>query len=246
MGGTSQTWMGIDFGTCRSSAAVLIGHKPQQVNLGYQVHGNVSDMPTAVFIEADGTVLVGDEAANARGKDTSRYFDRFKLKIGSHRGVTVPVGGRARNYSWKDLIAPILKRIRVAAEGQFNNGQPITKVIVTVPAIYVQGGPHWVVMEESAKQAGFESVRLIREPHAAAVYYDHVLREAGVVSDGVGKITLVYDLGGGTFDPALIRRQTRGYEIVGAISGAEGVKCGGIFFDEKIREDFQRKCASVL
>jgi TPR repeat protein len=246
MGGTNQTWMGIDFGTCRSSAAVLIGHDPQPVNLGYQMHGSGSDMPTAVFIEHDGTILVGEEALNARIKDSSRYIDRFKLKIGSHRGVGFPVAGRIHNYSWKELIAPVLKRIRVTAEAQYNNGQPLTKVILTVPAIYVQGGPQWVVMEEAAKQAGFSSVRVVREPHAAAVYYDHVMRQAGLESDGMGKITLVYDLGGGTFDPALIRRQAHGYEIVGAIAGAEGVPCGGIFFDEKIREDFISKCPAVV
>jgi cell division ATPase FtsA len=51
-----------------------------------------------------------------------------------------------------------------------------------------------------------------------------------------GSITLIYDLGGGTFDPALIEHTENGYRLLGS---AEGIECGGKFFDEVIYQHFQ-------
>jgi molecular chaperone DnaK (HSP70) len=230
--------LGIDFGTCRSSAAVLIGDNLKSVNLGYDT---ALDMPTAVYVEPNGHILVGDEAVNARKRDNTRFFDRFKPRIAG-RGVTLTVHGERRSYEWPELVAAVLTRIRTAAEAQFNNGQPITNLVLTVPALYSRNGPPWMVMEEAARLAKFTECHIVREPHAAAMYYDYIMREARVESDGVGKITLVYDLGGGTFDPALIRRSASGYQIIGGIDAEEGVKCGGIFFDKKIRDNILLKC----
>ena len=238
-------WMGIDFGTCRSAAAVLIGNDSQMVGLGYGGDGRNSDMPTAVYIEPDGRFRVGEEAVNSRAKDRSRFFDRFKLDIGKSQPIEINSGAKPQQYFYRDLVAAVLNHIRLAAETQFNNGQPLTKVILTVPAIYIQGGPEWTAMEAAAKQAKFTAIRIVREPEAAAIYYDYVLRLTGLAGDASGKLTLVYDLGGGTFDPALIRRMPEGYRVEGAVPGG-GVKCGGIFFDQKIRENFAAQCREIL
>jgi molecular chaperone DnaK len=231
--------MGIDFGTCRSSAAVRIGSEPHPVALG---SGQARDMPTAIYVESDGKIVVGEEAASARLRDSTRYRDRFKLDIASARDIALPVGHAIRTYSWVDLVAAVLRRCRVRAETQLNNTATLTDVTLTVPTLYVEGGPEWRVMQAAAQAAGFSHVRIARESHAAAIYYDHLLRRAGVELDPEGKITLVYDLGGGTFDPTLIRRRAHAYELVGAGAYDGGVKCGGILFDEQIRRDFADKC----
>jgi uncharacterized protein (DUF697 family) len=94
-------------------------------------------------------------------------------------------------------------------------------------------------MEEAGRQAGFRTIDIIREPHAAALYYDHLLTRAGRAPSQVGDYVLIYDLGGGTFDPALIHRSQDAYPVERA---GNGVACGGIFLDAKLREDFARKC----
>ena len=47
-----------------------------------------------------------------------------------------------------------------------------------------------------------------------------------------GQLVLVYDLGGGTFDVALLRRDAVGFETVGDPAGVE--RLGGIDFDEAV------------
>lgn len=241
----SKMLVGIDFGTCRSSAAVLINGEPHSVSLGYNTQGKCYDIPTAVFVEQDGTILVGDDAVNSRAKNLDRFVDQFKLRIGGTRGRTFTVSGEERTYKWAEFVAAVLRRIRTAAQTQFNNGQPLYDAVITVPALYASNGPQWLAMEEAGAIAGFEKVRLLREPQAAAAYFDHLMRTSGQDAED-GKVTLVYDLGGGTFDPALIRRRADGYEILGAITGNAGVECGGIFFDERLRADFKDKCPGAI
>jgi len=239
MSDLTTSWVGVDFGTISCAAAVLIGNLPVPVTLGFE---SAAFMPTAIYIEADGTILVGEAAVNARIRDPSRFRDRFKLDIGSSRGVTVTVQATPRTYSWEEVVAAVLRKIRRSAEIECNNGTPLTRITLTIPALYAEGGAEWNVMLKAASLAGFEHVNLLREPYAAAIYYDHLLREEGLHVDEEGRLTLVYDLGGGTFDPALIRRREHSYELVGVRTGQHGVPCGGILFDDKLRQDFKAKC----
>src|SRR5262249_47886754 len=76
--------------------------------------------------------------------------------------------------------------------------------------------------------AGYEVVELLHEPTAAAVYYSWV--------ENHGDATyLVYDLGGGTFDVSVIRKQFGDYEVL-SVSGDPFL--GG--------DDFDRLLASHL
>ena len=67
---------------------------------------------------------------------------------------------------------------------------------------------------------------LIAEPEAAAIDF------ASVAQLAPGQLVLVYDLGGGTFDVALLRRDAVGFETVGDPRGVE--RLGGIDFDEAV------------
>src|ERR1043166_6440377 len=98
---TAMPMMGIDFGTCRSSAAVRIGREPHAVVLG----GEQSlDIPTAIYIDPGGNILVGDDAIDGRLRDSTRYRDKFKLNIARDHGVSVPVNGANRSFAWADLV----------------------------------------------------------------------------------------------------------------------------------------------
>src|SRR2546421_714183 len=79
----------------------------------------------------------------------------------------------------------------------------------------------------AARRAGLPPPRLIGEPVAAATYFAHTMGPAMPL----GSLVLVYDLGAGTCDLTLLRRQPQGFDIV-ASDGLNDV--GGLDVDAAI------------
>src|SRR5690606_1853545 len=69
-------------------------------------------------------------------------------------------------------------------------------------------------------------VSFTTEPEASAVFYAHQERIAP------GAVVAVYDLGGGTFDAAVLRKTATGFELLGEPEGIE--RLGGIDFDAAV------------
>ena len=88
-------------------------------------------------------------------------------------------------------------------------------------------------MLQAAVTAGFreDGVMLLDEPEAAALYYDWQLQQQGQAL-GEGAIVLVYDLGGGTFDAALMCKEGGKFRSLAPSVG--DAHCGGIDFDHVI------------
>ena len=106
-----------------------------------------------------------------------------------------------------------------------NNGQPISNALLTIPALYTENDHRKAVMLAAAKKAGFANVEFIKEPDAAAHHYAHITKQKAI------GLTLIYDLGGGTFDPALVDLSMKSTVLLGSDTG---VKCGGHYFDRAI------------
>ncbi|ACK70848.1 hypothetical protein PCC7424_2427 [Gloeothece citriformis PCC 7424] len=70
--------MGVDFGTCYSSAALLIDSTPRPIKeplkQGYS-------FPSSIYLTEEGEILVGQAAENKRQKNPQRYRNEFKRKI---------------------------------------------------------------------------------------------------------------------------------------------------------------------
>jgi molecular chaperone DnaK (HSP70) len=77
-------------------------------------------------------------------------------------------------------------------------------------------------------------VELRTEPEAAAISYAAGERMAD------GDVVAVYDLGGGTFDAAVLRRTAGGFELLGRPEGIE--QLGGADFDEAVFDHVTRTC----
>lgn|GEM_PF-3458996 len=77
-------------------------------------------------------------------------------------------------------------------------------------------------IEEAGRLAGFSEVVLLEEPVAGALAY----AEAGL---DVGRHVLVYDLGGGTFDLAVLDSEDESFHVAMEPKGVE--RCGGDDFD---------------
>jgi WD40 repeat protein/Ethanolamine utilization protein EutJ (predicted chaperonin) len=222
-------WLGIDFGTCYSSAAFIRHGVLTPVKFG----ANITSMPSSVCLDKGGKLLVGKGAENKRQLDPSRYRREFKREFGNSTPYTIG----DREFLPEELVTELLRRLKSEADVQSPDGQSFSGAVITVPANYQKGKRE--LMIEAGRAAGFASVLLLDEPVAAAVYH---ASQSGQSHDG--ETILVYDLGGGTFDAALIRKEGDAYVPLGLSVGHD--RLGGIDFDRKIFEDLLARCSSAL
>src|SRR6202008_2231417 len=79
------------------------------------------------------------------------------------------------------------------------------------------------LLRQAVRLSGIgEPVTFITEPEAAAGFY------ASQQRIDIGAVVAVYDLGGGTFDAAVLRKTAKSFEILGQPEGIE--RLGGIDF----------------
>lgn len=108
--------------------------------------------------------------------------------------------------------------------GHQAGGRSPDAVTVTHPANW---GPYKTdLLRQTLRAADLSDARLLAEPEAAAVHYASTERLEP------GEVVAIYDLGGGTFDSAALRRTDTGFELLGLAEGIE--RLGGIDFDEAV------------
>ncbi|WP_210527364.1 Hsp70 family protein [Rubellimicrobium arenae] len=211
-------WLGVDFGTSNTSAAVLDEGRPHLIEL----EPGRSSVPTAIFLDF-GTkrMLFGTEAVEAlvAGRD-GRFLRAIKRVLGT------PLMREQRQLlnrrmTLVELVAEVLARLRSRAEAEV--GEPLTHVVAGRPVIFhaevERDAQAAVDLEEAYRLAGFEEVAWLTEPEAAA-------RACGV-RDGLG---IVVDIGGGTSDFTVFRAE--GGRL--AVLANEGVRVGGTDADKAL------------
>ncbi|HEY7593045.1 MAG TPA: Hsp70 family protein [Actinophytocola sp.] len=212
-------WLGIDFGTTFTAAAVLRDGE-QTVEL-VPLGENGTSAASVVFVAPDGSLVVGDAAVRRAVTDPDRVVREVKRRIGDQTPVLVsgePIAAHtlaARFISW------------VVDRATEREGRPPTAIGVTYPASW---GPHKrMLLHDALMFAGVGEIRLVTEPEAAAVAYTASKHVAPGAAIGV------YDLGGGTFDAAVVRQlEGGGFELAGRPEGIDSL--GGIDFDEAVFE----------
>ncbi|MEI2704819.1 MAG: Hsp70 family protein [Ilumatobacteraceae bacterium] len=209
--------LGIDIGTTFTAAAVCRDGRATVCTLGTRAQS----IPTVVAVLADGQVLVGEPAERRATIDPAQVAREFKRRLGD----TTPLVLGATSYTPQALMALVLKHVirevTVAEDG------PPAEVVLTHPAHF---GPYKrELMGEVIRLADVANARLITEPEAAAISY----AQKSVIEPG--RTVAVYDLGGGTFDAALVRRSRGGgFELVGSADGID--RLGGVDFDQLLAE----------
>jgi actin-like ATPase involved in cell morphogenesis len=188
-------------------------------------------VPSNVFVTPQGQMLVGMAANNRCQSDPLRYRRELKRDLGK----STPIFLGTHPFLPEQLIAHIFSKIRNNANSQMESiGKPLfTGAVLTIPATYQEHKR--TLMHKAATQAGFssEELTLLTEPEAAALYY---ARQSNLTE---GEILLVYDLGGGTFDTALLQKRENGFEYLTPPAGIE--RCGGVDFDRSIYTDLIRE-----
>ncbi|TWP29121.1 hypothetical protein ETU09_04575 [Apibacter muscae] len=206
---------GIDLGTTNS----LIGkYEEGKVVLYKNPIGHKDTLASVVAFRKERT-LVGDKAREYIVKDPVNVFSGFKRRMGTDDRFYVV--NLDENVTPIELSAFILRELK-----NFIHTNEIPEaVVITIPASFDTMQTN--ATKEAGKLAGFEEVFLLQEPIAASLAYFNNSKE-----DKEGN-WLVYDLGGGTFDIALV--QIKEGEM--KIKDHEGNNfLGGVDFDALIIE----------
>ncbi|GLW30380.1 Hsp70 family protein [Actinoplanes regularis] len=207
--------LGIDLGTTYTAAAVWRAGHAEIASLG----SRSAAIPSVVLLRADETVLTGESASRRGISEPHRVAREFKRRLGDPTPILL--GGVP--YSAESLMARLLRA--VTDEVSSREGSGPAAICVSHPANW---GPYKTdLMRQVIRLAGIEEpVQLITEPAAAAVFYAQQQRLQP------GATVAVYDLGGGTFDAAVLRKTPDGFELIGQPEGIE--RLGGIDFDAAI------------
>lgn len=216
----SSYFLAIDVGTSRVAAATARVAADGSIVAAPFTLGRRSDSAaTVVFVGDDGELSFGDAAERRGVTQPERLIREFKRSVGDD--VPITVGDRAlrAEHLYAQTAADIVRQV-AEREGAEPEG-----VALTHPT---EWGAHRLELIRSALAAvGVTAVELISEPEAAARHY-----EAARPLE-MGQTLAVYDLGGGTFDTVLLRKEIDGtFDIVGEPTGIEDL--GGADFDDAV------------
>ncbi|MDX9670004.1 MULTISPECIES: molecular chaperone HscC [unclassified Pseudomonas] len=176
--------LGIDLGTTNSLIAVW---QDAQARLIPNALGEVLT-PSVVSLDDDDTILVGKAARARLTTHPDRTAAAFKRFMGSDKQIELG----NRHFSPEELSALVLGSLKQDAEAFL--GHPVSEAVISVPAYFSDEQRKRTLF--AAELAGLSVTRLINEPTAAAMAYG--------LHEQKFERTLIFDLGGGTFDVTVL------------------------------------------
>lgn len=181
---------GIDLGTTNSSIAKFVKGDVEVFKNPMET-GN-GTLPSVVYYKKD-KIVIGNSAKTYLERDSKNVFSIFKRKMGTTESYKVNSIDQIKTPI--ELSSEILKELK----GFVQSGEQVDAAVITIPASFdsIQSN----ATKEAGILAGFKQVVLLQEPIAASLAYANKRKEKEL---GNGQ-WLVYDLGGGTFDVALIK-----------------------------------------
>jgi YVTN family beta-propeller protein len=218
--------LGVDLGTTFVAAAVA---RPTRVEM-FTLGDHTVVAPAVVYVREDGSILTGGAAERRAVSDPNLVGREVKRRLGD----PTPIMLRSRPYPVTTLLAAQLRD--VVQKVVTTEGEPPECIVLTHPANW---GPfRRELFDEVSLDAGLEQPQMVTEPEAAAAYY----ATSGRLGDG--EVVAVYDLGGGTFDATVVRKQAERLEILGTPEGIE--RLGGVDFDDAILSYVNYTAGGVL
>lgn len=212
--------VGLDFGTSNSAVGVAVNGQPWLVEL----EPGEKTLPTAVFFDPRGGMRLGSAANRALiDGEEGRYMRALKSVLGTPLlRETRPIGGKRQ--SLLDVIALFLRDLRLRTEDQLRN--PVTGVVSGRPVHFHSRDAAMDAqaerdLREAYTMAGFSDIRFLPEPEAAALSARDL---------ATGEIGLVVDIGGGTSDFTLFRKENGHAEVL----ASHGIRLGGTHFDRAL------------
>jgi hypothetical chaperone protein len=219
---------GLDFGTSNTTLGTIEGQAPVLAALEI----NQTTIPSAIFYEVDGAVLIGRKAIEAYVDGVpGRLMRSLKSVLGTSLIDETTRLGRER-ISFRDVIGYYLAAVKRRAEQA--TGRELREVVHGRPVHFVDNAPDADraaerTLREIAREIGFDEVTFQFEPIAAALDYERQI--------SIEEIALVADIGGGTSDFSIVRlspQRHRKADRATDILANDGVRVGGTDFDRQL------------
>jgi molecular chaperone DnaK len=208
-------YLGIDLGTSNSA---VVGNNDGTLRL-FKTSDGRDVLPSALFIDRRGHRFVGTKAYDQGLLAPQNVAMGFKRLMGTNTPIMLE--GSGIDLSAEEASTEILRTLVGQAHAEVGEFE-LQGTVITVPAAFNQMQSEATI--RSARAARLERVGLLQEPIAAAL----ASLEKAKNKDGQ---FLVYDLGGGTFDVALVRS----FKGAVTILAHEGINMlGGRDFDKSI------------
>ncbi|WP_075732967.1 Hsp70 family protein [Streptomyces acidiscabies] len=201
--------VGIDLGT--TYCAMAVADRSGRPSIVRNREGeNIT--PSVVMFQGD-TVIVGSQAKRSAATAPDHVVQFVKRYMGEANPVYHSDSGTP--YRPEEISALLLKRLKEDAE--MTLGEPVEQAVITVPAYF--DDVRRKATQDAGRLAGFEVLRIVNEPTAAALAYGLDQSSLDDRDDGEGPAAigtvLVYDLGGGTFDVTVMRVEDGDYTVIG-------------------------------
>jgi hypothetical chaperone protein len=219
---------GLDFGTSNTTLGTIEGQAPALVAL----EAGQTTIPSAIFYEVDGAVLIGRQAIEAYVDGApGRLMRSLKSVLGTSLIDETTRVGRERT-SFRDVIAYYLGAVKRRAEQAID--RELRDVVHGRPVHFVDNAPDSdrkaeATLRQIAREIGFEDVTFQFEPIAAAFEY-----ERQITSE---EVALIADIGGGTSDFSIVRIGPQRHDKANRsadILANDGVRIGGTDFDRQL------------
>ena len=214
-------YLGIDLGTSNSAIA---GNTGSDLRLFKTAEGT-DVLPSVIYIDKRGHKFVGVRAYDKAILSPENVAAGFKRLMGTSSPISFAAAAlkRSPEECSADVIRTLLGQAKTET-GDFDTDG----VVVTIPAAFNQMQSEATI--KAAGAAGLERVGLLQEPIAAAM-------ASMANSKSKSGQFLVYDLGGGTFDVALVQSVGGSVNVV----AHEGINMlGGRDFDRMLVNEFVR------
>ena len=217
--------LGVDLGTTTSAAALRRGTRLEVCALG----DLTATMPSVVVERSDGSLLVGEAAAERTRYDTTLVARHVTAHLDDPEGIVLD--GRPHDPAWltQALLETVIDRVR-----RLHGDRP-HDVVLTYP-LFPPGESSALL--ERVGEAAVGGVQLIPHPVAA------VAKLAHDVDIAVGTTVAVLDFGGGTFEATIVRRTDRGFDVVGPPGGLADF--GGVDIDDAVFARVDAELGHVL
>jgi hypothetical chaperone protein len=219
---------GLDFGTSNTTLGTIENRVPVLTALETE-HTTI---PSAIFYEVDGAVLIGRRAIEAYVEGApGRLMRSLKSVLGTSLIEETTRLGRER-VRFRDVIAYYLGAVKRRAEQA--TGRELRDVVHGRPVHFVDNAPDAdrkaeQTLREIAREVGFDDVTFQFEPIAAALDYERLI--------STEEVALIADIGGGTSDFSIVRLGPRRHgkaDRSADILANDGVRIGGTDFDRQL------------
>jgi len=205
--------IGIDLGTTNTVVGYFENGKIEYLRF------KRDEFLSSAILYKDGVVTVGDKALKKSISNSKNFIKSSKTFIGDNSKIWKI---EDREFTPTDVASEVLKEIKKALDKKFS-GLTEIKAVITVPAYF--NSTQIDETKKAGENAGFSIKRIITEPVSAAIAYGF--------EDAINQKLFIIDIGGGTFDTAILKVTNKKFETL-AIDGDR--KLGGDNFDNHILE----------